>query len=188
MYNNALLCSIRWALRKPLRNVVIERGGVVENVGIANRVFFLFFFFPCSACSFWKMDQLAKNKCCLADLHLLFSSSARDREVFFKKLLNESLWLFLPYPSLPLCCVLLASFLVSLKRLFWRMAESLSTCRRTCFHWISQCSSLHWVFLSSLSAESCTAEATPPPLPEQEKKKKTCWAIAPTGGLSKASL
>lgn len=138
-----------------------------------------FFFFSCSACSFWKMDQLAKNKCCLANLHLLFSSSVRDRGVFFKKLLNKSLWLFLPYPSLPLCCMLLASFLVWLRRLFWRMAESRSTCRQTCFHWITQCSSLHWVFLSSLSTKSRTAEATPPPPKKTKKKTHVIWIRSP---------
>lgn len=40
MCNKALRGSVRRALRKPLRNVVIERGGVVENVVIAKHVFF----------------------------------------------------------------------------------------------------------------------------------------------------
>lgn len=81
MYNKALLCSIWWALRKPLRKVVIERGGVVENVVIAKHVF------SCSACSFWKMDLLAKNKCRLADLHL-FSASLWEWGIFKSNLMK----------------------------------------------------------------------------------------------------
>lgn len=152
MYNKALPCSIRWALRKPLRNVVIERGGAVENVEIANHVF------SCSACSFWKMDLLAKNKCRLADLYLF---SASLWECCFQKLFNESLWLCPPL-TFTSSHPLLAGFLVSVSRLFFFW-----TCRRTCFHWITQCSSLRWVFIFSLHIESCTAEATNPPKPAE---------------------
>lgn len=135
MYNKAWPCSIWWALRKPLRNVVIESGGVYWKM-----LWLQSMFFPVAQVSFWKLDLLAKNKCCLADLHL-FSASLWKRNVF-KSYLTKA---FDSFPSYLL--FLFALFIGSISCLSEQTLLFNGTCRRTCFHWITQCSSLP-VFIS----------------------------------------
>lgn len=118
------------------------------------------------------MDLLAKNKCRLADLHLF---SASRWEWYFQKLFNESLWLFPPLTFSSSSLSIIGRLSCFIEQTFFFFL----TCRRTCFHWITQCSSLRWVFISSLHIESCTAEATNPP--NLLNHRAAC-------GLSKASL
>lgn len=121
-----------------------------------NHVFFVFpVVYPLQ-----KNDLLTKNKCCITDLNFFLASLCK-RDIFKSYSINTCD--FISLPSLPLCYPPLAGILVLLSRMLGRMAESHLTCRRTCFHWITQCSSLQWLFFPSLCSESHTAEATTPP-------------------------
>lgn len=131
MHNKAGLCSAQYdGLRKPLRNVVIESGSIVENVVIAECVF--------SCSEKWicwpRTNVTSQTWTCF---------SAEKRGISRGCLMQSPD--FIPPPSLPLC---------RLQPRFhsagWRIAASRLTCRRTCFHWITQCSSLDWVFISPL--------------------------------------
>lgn len=82
MYNKALLCSIWLALRKPLRNLVIERGGVVENVVIANCVFF--FFFPVVHAPFEKWISWPRTNAA-SQTSTCFSAPLWETEGYFSK-------------------------------------------------------------------------------------------------------
>lgn len=170
MYNKALLCSIWWALRKPLWNVVIERGGVVENVAIAKHVF------SCSACSFWKTDLLAKNKRRLTDLHL-FSSTLWEWGILKSNLMkgSDSYRLFL------FAVRYWQAFLFhwadssgEWQSLIWHVGGHVSIESHSAVHF-------HWVFISSYLNVFSLAQQR---LPTLWKPLNHCAAC----GLSKASL
>lgn len=130
VYNNAWPCSIWWALRKPLQNVVIESGGVLENVAIAKHVF------SCSARLLLKIGSRSQEQMLPRKPPLVFSFSARVKH--FLELFNETFLTLSLFTYSSSLLLLLAGFLVWLNSLFSTVAR---------FHWIAQCSSLS-VFIS----------------------------------------
>lgn len=137
MYNKARLCSIRWALGKRLRNVVIERRGCSGKCCDCKACFFPAVHAPFKKWVCWPRSNVALQT---------FTCFQHLRETgVFRRNLMKAFDSFRLLASLTLCCPLLAGFLVSLSRLFWRIAR-----RRTSFHWITQRTSLPLSFYFQL--------------------------------------